>query len=395
MIGKRAHRKSKHGCVQCKVRKVKCDERHPECKNCVRHGVQCSYQTAGLVATDENLTSTARRLSKPVVVESPGPSPTAPPELEPDDLNTLQLQLLHHYSTSTCYTVSHDPLFIHEWRVNIPKICMKASFSTRALLAIAALHLAHLDPSRREFYQHTAGVLHDTGLRTAKTIMQNISEENICQLFIFSSVTCWIACARPRVAGTLLVIDSGGVTKWAQLFRGAQSIFFAHSELLLTGPLAAFLTIGTRIGNYFSHGPFSWPEPLQILKTFILESLGSESPLLPTYEGAIAQLVSAYRCISLPISSEVSLRQCEPAAVMNWLLQVSEEYMSLLSQHAPEALGIFAYFCVLVKQAEWAWWAQGLSAHMMTSVHMHLPPECRGWIEWPAEVMGWSPPVND
>lgn len=42
---KRRHKftRSKTGCKTCRVKKVKCDERHPVCKRCERHGLECSW----------------------------------------------------------------------------------------------------------------------------------------------------------------------------------------------------------------------------------------------------------------------------------------------------------------------------------------------------------------
>ncbi|KAF2144362.1 uncharacterized protein K452DRAFT_356577 [Aplosporella prunicola CBS 121167] len=42
-MARSAHKRSRHGCRQCKVRHVKCDEQGP-CSNCVRHGVDCSLK---------------------------------------------------------------------------------------------------------------------------------------------------------------------------------------------------------------------------------------------------------------------------------------------------------------------------------------------------------------
>ncbi|KAK6207333.1 hypothetical protein LQW54_007291 [Pestalotiopsis sp. IQ-011] len=39
------HKKSRMGCVRCKQRRVKCDEARPSCGGCVRHMVDCVYQT--------------------------------------------------------------------------------------------------------------------------------------------------------------------------------------------------------------------------------------------------------------------------------------------------------------------------------------------------------------
>ncbi|CRK13701.1 hypothetical protein BN1723_001961 [Verticillium longisporum] len=37
------HRRSKNGCVVCKERHVRCDERQPLCTNCLQNGTQCRY----------------------------------------------------------------------------------------------------------------------------------------------------------------------------------------------------------------------------------------------------------------------------------------------------------------------------------------------------------------
>ncbi|XPS97037.1 hypothetical protein M3J09_006280 [Ascochyta lentis] len=42
---RRAHVKSRKGCGNCKLRRVKCDEVHPVCTNCKRYGVSCDYSS--------------------------------------------------------------------------------------------------------------------------------------------------------------------------------------------------------------------------------------------------------------------------------------------------------------------------------------------------------------
>ncbi|KAK9328257.1 hypothetical protein V1520DRAFT_346561 [Lipomyces starkeyi] len=40
---RRTHKKSRLGCPNCKLRRVKCDETRPQCKNCKSFGVSCNY----------------------------------------------------------------------------------------------------------------------------------------------------------------------------------------------------------------------------------------------------------------------------------------------------------------------------------------------------------------
>ncbi|KAJ5677008.1 uncharacterized protein N7477_002641 [Penicillium maclennaniae] len=42
---RRAHTKSRRGCRNCKLRRVKCDEGSPECQKCQAFGVNCDYSS--------------------------------------------------------------------------------------------------------------------------------------------------------------------------------------------------------------------------------------------------------------------------------------------------------------------------------------------------------------
>ncbi|KAH6893315.1 hypothetical protein B0T10DRAFT_270366 [Thelonectria olida] len=43
---RKAHRKSRNGCGNCKLRSVKCDETKPTCKRCLKSGFVCNYSRA-------------------------------------------------------------------------------------------------------------------------------------------------------------------------------------------------------------------------------------------------------------------------------------------------------------------------------------------------------------
>ncbi|KAK0729521.1 hypothetical protein B0H67DRAFT_559014 [Lasiosphaeris hirsuta] len=41
---RKTHRKSRNGCANCKLRRVKCDEAKPQCCKCTSYGVGCNYE---------------------------------------------------------------------------------------------------------------------------------------------------------------------------------------------------------------------------------------------------------------------------------------------------------------------------------------------------------------
>ncbi|KAH8908865.1 hypothetical protein BR93DRAFT_509575 [Coniochaeta sp. PMI_546] len=51
------HKKSRTGCITCKRRRVKCDEKCPSCTGCSRHGAHCAYPNSAPVSTRQESTS--------------------------------------------------------------------------------------------------------------------------------------------------------------------------------------------------------------------------------------------------------------------------------------------------------------------------------------------------
>ncbi|VUC35785.1 unnamed protein product [Clonostachys rosea] len=44
MPSRRSHTNSHHGCLQCKAKKVKCDQLQPQCSRCLKKGTECVYR---------------------------------------------------------------------------------------------------------------------------------------------------------------------------------------------------------------------------------------------------------------------------------------------------------------------------------------------------------------
>ncbi|KAK9464535.1 hypothetical protein V1512DRAFT_268178 [Lipomyces arxii] len=69
---RRTHMKSRNGCLICKRRKVKCDELRPQCRNCIKHNVVCSYGPSSL---SQSSPSPAPAHAVPVPMPAPAPVP--------------------------------------------------------------------------------------------------------------------------------------------------------------------------------------------------------------------------------------------------------------------------------------------------------------------------------
>ena len=126
----------------------------------------------------------------------------------------LDMELLHNFCTSTCYTFHNDPILKTLWRINVPQLALSFDFVMRGILALSALHLAYYKPERREFYLNQAMAQHQTGLREATYLLRNVTAENCTPVYIFTAMTCMFTLASPRKEDDFLVIGEGGIAEW-------------------------------------------------------------------------------------------------------------------------------------------------------------------------------------
>ena len=302
-------------------------------------------------------------------------------------LNALDLELLHNFCTSTCYTLHGDPTLKTLWRVTAPQLGFTHDFVMRGILAISALHLAHSRPNQREKFISQAMLHNQAGLVAVTAILPNITKENCSAIYLFSIITFLLTLASPRKPGDLLVMGKSGLAEWLTLFRGVQVIVSSFQEELRSGVLGPMFSIGKRRSQSRNKQSDSAEEDLNLshLRYAIRQNI-TDSHLLDIYMGAVNELQKSFA-----VAYSGVYQALESSDVFIFLFCVSEEYLILLKDHTQESLAIFAYFCVITKRLESNWWSEGWSDHLMSQLYALLDAEHRLWIRWPMEEIGWLP----
>ncbi|TGO68104.1 hypothetical protein BOTNAR_0030g00260 [Botryotinia narcissicola] len=130
------HRKTKTGCIRCRIRRVKCDECQPSCLNCKRHGVECKYEST----TSRNIPekpNTENFTAKELRTEFP----------ETSERRLRELTLLHHYTTNTSRTVTFtnsanpDQTAIDIFTQIVPEMALTNEALLYSIYCISSLHL--------------------------------------------------------------------------------------------------------------------------------------------------------------------------------------------------------------------------------------------------------------
>ncbi|KAK2743641.1 hypothetical protein FQN57_004750 [Myotisia sp. PD_48] len=372
----RPHSKTRTGCKNCKSRKVKCDERRPSCFNCTKRSLNCD------LTPKFRCPRSIRELSPlPASIDQGLASGDGPA------LQLADLELLHHYSISTSYTITPNPVLRTLWQVNVVQIGFQHEFVLRSVLALSALHCARLNPQKRDFYISQAMIHHQIASRKAMSLFSNITEENGTALYAFSILTTIFGLASPRNPDNFMSFTEEGIAEWMYLHRGTRKIVALAEKELKVGSLTPMFTMGARRAQ--SVGPeSSQSEHLTQLRSLIMEST-IDVDIQHIYLSSIDSLRRSFNQIY-----NISNHPADLVDIFIWPFQLSEEFLALLKQHRNEALVIFVFFSVLLKHFDGYWFLEGWSIHLISRIYHILDHEHRLWIRWPMEEIGWTPGVD-
>ncbi|KAM5445695.1 transcription factor [Microsporum audouinii] len=137
---RRSHRKSRAGCLICKRRRVKCDEKKPGCRNCSNYGVSCCYPAS--LSSDSEI-GTVGPLGHPS---------TAMFSMSLDNLTTkiteTLILALRHFVNSTVETIS-SPTVRKLMRTEAIHVAFSNPHVMHTIIGVALLHLNRMLPSCR------------------------------------------------------------------------------------------------------------------------------------------------------------------------------------------------------------------------------------------------------
>ncbi|GAP83946.2 putative c6 transcription protein [Rosellinia necatrix] len=354
---RRPHSKSRTGCRICKARRVKCDETRPSCRRCQTHGAQCDFLFEADSTTPRGRQDSGSRDALSIhQLTSPSVSSTPDAARYPTTwFSVCELELFHHFITSTSLTLACDPVARDFWRVNVPQLGFLHPYVLKGVLSIAALHLARLRPQQKDSLVEQAMMHHTAASSMALPLITNASGENFPPIFHFSMLTTIITFARPRAPDNFLLVSDGILPDWLLISRGVRTLLQSEGDA--------------------------------VLSMSSLDALFYAAHNVPELCDGILTL---RRCFNLFYTSGFSEEERMRSALM-WLVKIPDPFVELLKGHDSGALCVLAFFCVLLKRLEYLWWIEGWAFHLIERIYSTLDERYRLWIRWPLEEIGWAP----
>ncbi|KAG8531302.1 uncharacterized protein KY384_002930 [Bacidia gigantensis] len=155
------------------------------------------------------------------------------------------LQLIHHYTTSTYLTIAGPEPFVQEaWQIHVPREAYQHPYLMHSILGLAALHLHHTEG--HQSWHESATRHYNLALSSSKHALSNVNEGNCRSLFAFSGIIVILALDLPLGPPGHKMISNpvSELVQISTLVRGSKHIVDSSSQSLRTGTLAALIPDG-------------------------------------------------------------------------------------------------------------------------------------------------------
>jgi hypothetical protein len=306
------------------------------------------------------------------------------------DINVSDLELLHHFVTVTYLTMSNVPEEQLYWQNEMIKIGLQNTFLLRGILAFSALHLCYLNPTQSIKYLVTASTHQDTSLAQFREALSTISLSKFDPILAYSCIlplSSLASTASSRLRNQVQEQDTlSAFLDSIQLLRGVNLILLPWSDMFSTSRLMPLLTVAVQ--HLPQASTYPGMESLDRLQTACSTFCTSTSTsahlgMTMTFTKAISQLRTTFARFFKAASRE----QFIIGIILLWILDVSDDFIQLLSKRHPSSLAILAHFAALLHQENHVWWLESLGSSLITDISMGLDNEWDEVLKWPKSVI--------
>ncbi|KAI9041137.1 Zn(II)2Cys6 transcription factor domain-containing protein [Aspergillus affinis] len=390
---------------------VICDEAKPQCGHCLRHSIVCDYSlqaqtqsrvqgeaprgdsqesiasdsaSSGLENQYRFISASTTNFKPPkrkhkrqsqlydtvtlstAISES---SCTTIPE-RPFQFSGADMELFHHYMTSTSMTLAEDEAGRQMMQSTLPQLGFKFNHVLRLLLAFSGYHIAHLKRQQQKQQEQELVSLQESpdesiitqadrhytiALSQVSTSISTLNETTCHAMYASAVFICFCSFAKGPQVGQYLGFSETGNAEWMTLLGGVRSIV-QYSRDTLSVDLIPSDNSNLTLDQHL-HEPSEdqgrhdsgWKSCLQQLREVLIQELPVTESRHPIYLGVLDGLASSFN----KVYGAGSLSRGDKwAQIFRWLYTLPAVFSSDLQEHTPLALLLFSPFVVLLKELD-------------------------------------------
>ncbi|KAH8691981.1 hypothetical protein BGW36DRAFT_303266 [Talaromyces proteolyticus] len=301
-------------------------------------------------------------------------------------LHQTDVAILEHYFDDAYKSFVTNVQTKRIWLNVVPKLAYESSFLLHGVLACTALHLAHIHPPRRQYYNFLACAHQDIALPLFRSAIDYPTEDNCDAIVTFAYLLVVYSFATDSDVSnqSLLLVDDHNdgesgkrliIPQWLHFIRVGCSMLCNVWDRVESGPVSALAAAwDIELGLYDTDLPY-----LEHFLSFI-----------PNDSSWSSEIVSIYRNAAISLAQSLAYTNTEGMASFvttwnilgSWPMRIESEYMDLLYERHPGALLLLAHYCIILKRLEKCWYFEGRAVRLMTSIMSLLDD-------------GWHPFIQD
>ncbi|CAI4215858.1 unnamed protein product [Parascedosporium putredinis] len=389
----RPHSKSRKGCLECKTRRVKCDEAKPQCRNCDRRNVVCVYvaaakrkshltSTAALTPAAEEVAEDTRCVGQAALPAEARLGHCCPVSLCSDQL--LKLRLMHNYDSamvdSLVGALQFNTSVSQVLRKEVPELAFKHPFLMDTLLSTSIIHLEctgfNMGPRVLE-YRYNA-------IRNLRRELTKGQEQSLPALIAASTLLSATSLAADRVTN----YQGLWITNWLAMPLGSRALLDkrrgqAHGRAQYGMPPTVHAM------GHIDHGPVPVLIPESLAEALrICDENDPDVPFRVALDTAAEGIGKLFGMLLAPhLVPWIQLR------VRAWPFTYgSAKFVEMVRLGRPRALVLVTYYLAFLKLLPAVWLYDGVVERDMRKIGEVLGEEWAGSIEIArASVMAENP----
>ena len=292
------------------------------------------------------------------------------------------VQLMYHYSTSTCLTLSDDAARHEVWQRTVPELAFKHDFLLYGLFALAAFHrcrtLPSVSPAERVTLVALGRHYKQWGLTSYIPLLQHSSDDNCHALFAFSLLIGSLCLAELQYdyedASYSAMDFFTALVGTSNLWSGTLALAHQHRSTLREGNLAPLL------GSDLQPGAIdTFPNGLRQALESVFEAVRVNSPDLASADTGACLIALQRLGLFYPKGGQPT---CSRAALIAWPVLGGKDFLDLMHARDPLALICLAHYGAILHQNRHVWFLEGLGAKMVSAVLEFIPVCAVKYLEW-------------
>ena len=291
----------------------------------------------------------------------------------PATLNLTDLELMVQWCNSTHQALARNETVGYIWRCLVPEEALSHPFLMHGILALSALHLARIrDDHHRPAYKSLAVAHQNQALTLFRELLDDINDSNAKAMFSFASVVALYAFGfphEPDLNDPWTNIDD--LHQVLVLIRGVQQVVNRASTPLRHSDFSLLLQLDDHEPLLSDDARLALEELLEVNSVCGAQDETHDTEI---YEAVIQNLMETLS----KIHQDSSL-----TSVGRWAIRLKPRYVDLVQEHAPLALVILAYYCVILHYQRHHWCIDNWSFRVSRAIWLVLDDQWRPLTRWP------------